>query len=298
MTISRRTVTDDDNAFSVAPVAPGAAWPPKAAFLQFRVRFADFAANLAVVRERLTALAPPPSTLVVLPELWSCGFAGQALARQAAQTPDLLAALTAEARRYRSYLAGSLPEAPPPDGSTALFYNTLYLVGPEGVVGSYRKQRLFAPMGEPDYFRPGAGAKAGPPAGPITAPWGPVGALVCFDLRFPELAAAQARGGADLLLVSAQWPLVRREHWRVLLRARAIENQLFVVACNTCGRVGDTDFAGSSMIIAPDGEVLVEAGEAETSLGTPLDFSRLAEARRLFRTVGGGSPPGDACSST
>ncbi len=287
------------------PAKPSS-WPLRAGFLQFRVRFGDPGANLAEVRQRLAALAPAPATLVLLPELWSGGFCYRDLARQAAETPALLAALVAEAGRYGIFLAGSLPEAGSAnnipssvgnqrfssgvsvqggaqDGAISeCIYNTLFLVGPEGVVDRYRKQQLFAPMAEPDHFRAG-----GQPASPLAAPWGPVAGLVCFDLRFPELAAAQVRQGATILLISAQWPLARREHWRTLLRARAIENQIFVVACNTCGRVGENDFAGSSTIIAPDGEILAEAGEDEIDLTAPLDFSRLVEARRRFMTAGG-----------
>ncbi|ADH86659.1 nitrilase-related carbon-nitrogen hydrolase [Desulfurivibrio alkaliphilus] len=262
---------------SAAPVA----WPPRAGVLQFRVRFGDPAANLAVVQKRLAALAPPPGTLVLLPELWSGGFAYHALAGMVEETPSLLAALAAEAHRYDIFLAGSLPEAPPAASPSHLPYNTLYLVGPRGVVGSYHKQRLFAPMGEPEYFRPGA------LSGPIAGPAGPVGGLVCFDLRFPELTAAQVRRGGAVMLVAAQWPRLRQEHWRILLRARAIENQIFVVACNTCGRVGDTDFAGCSAIVAPDGELLAEAAEQESGLLAPLDFARLNAVRSFFQTAGG-----------
>ncbi len=264
-------------------VEPPPGWPSAAGFLQFRVRFGDPAANLAVMREQLAALAPPPGSLVLLPELWAGGFAYTTLARQAAAGPKLLAALAEEARRRQIHLAGSLPEAGRGQASAArLYYNTLYLVGPGGVLGGYRKQRLFAPMDEPSYFQPGASFPH-----PLAAPWWPLGGLVCFDLRFPQLAAAQVRQGATLLLVAAQWPRLRLEHWQVLLRARAIENQVFVLACNTCGRVGDTDFAGHSMLIAPDGTLLVAAAEADATGLAPLDFARLVEARRLFCTAGG-----------
>lgn len=262
-----------------------AGWPRWAICLQFRVVFDDPAANLALVRQRLAELAPAAGSLVVLPELWAAGFAYPSLARQAARTPELLAALAAEAADRGITVAGSLPEAAVATDGGYLYYNTLYLVEPAGVAGKYRKQRLFAPLGEDRYFRAGTDDHgAGEPRGPLPAAWGPVAALVCFDLRFPELATAQVDRGAELLLVSAQWPRARRQHWRVLLQARAIENQIFVVACNTCGRVGESDFAGTSMIIAPDGEVLAEAGGTPQALGAPLDFSRLAAARRLFRT--------------
>jgi len=254
-----------------------AAWPARAVCLQFSVRFGAPEVNLALVRRRLAELAPAAPALVVLPELWGGGFAYDRLEEQAALTPRILAALVEEARRYEICLAGSLPEKAT-GGDESGYYNSLYLATPAGVGGPYRKQRLFAPMEEERYFRPG------PLASPLAAPWGPLAALVCFDLRFPELVAGQVDQGADLLVVSAQWPTARREHWRILLQARAIENQIFVVACNTCGLVGGTDFAGASLIIAPDGAILAEAGPGEESLAAPLDFARLAEARRLFQT--------------
>ena len=253
-------------------------WPCRALCLQFSVRIGDPEANLALVRRRLVAAADAGPALVVLPELWGGGFAYDTLREQAAATPQLLAALAEEAGRYGLWLAGSLVEAVGEKRGGG-FYNTLYLVGPDGVADRYRKQRLFAPMAEDRHFR------AGPPvAAPLAAPWGPTAALVCFDLRFPELTTTQVDRGADLLLVSAQWPAARRRHWRILLQARAIENQIFVVACNTCGLVGETVFAGSSMIIAPDGAILAEAGEGEESPAAALDFSALAAVRQLFRT--------------
>lgn len=259
---------------------PPAGWPRLALCLQFQVSFDDPAANLSLVRQWLAELAPAAGTLVVLPELWAAGFAYRSLARQAARTPELLAALAAEAANREITVVGSLPEAAVAADGGSAYYNTLYWVEPAGVVGGYRKQRLFSPLGEDGYFR--AGEYTGPPA----AAWGPVATLICFDLRFPELATAQVDRGADLLLVSAQWPRARRQHWRVLLQARAIENQIFVVACNTCGRVGEEDYAGTSMIVAPDGEILAEAGGVRQALAASLDFSRLAAARRLFRTRG------------
>lgn len=259
-----------------------AAWPTRAFCLQFTVRLGEPEVNLALVRQRLARLAPAGPALVVLPELWGGGFAYDGLEGQAALTPQLLAALAAEAGRYGICLAGSLPEAvagASAEERTPAFYNTLYLVNSDGVADSYRKQRLFAPMGEDRYFRPGGSVRRA-----LVAPWGQLAALICFDLRFPELATAQVEQGADLLVVTAQWPRSRREHWRILLQARAIENQVFVVACNACGRIGATDFAGTSMIIAPDGAILAEAGQEQDSLAAPLDFARLAEARHLFRT--------------
>ena len=255
--------------------------PCFAGFLQFDVRLAAPEENLRRVQAGLAALAPPAPGLVALPELWATGFAYQRLDELGQRTPDLLAALTSLARRHDILLAGSLIEAAEGGDGRRFHYNTLYVTGPDGVLGHFRKQHLFAPMGEEKHFSPGTAPH------PLTTPLGHLAPLVCFDLRFPELARSMAGQGAGLLLVSAQWPLARIEHWQTLLRARAIENQLFVVACNRCGTTGDTVFGGHSMLIAPDGTVLAQAGTDETAMGEMLDPAQLAQVRGRFNTVGG-----------
>jgi len=85
--------------------------------------------------------------------------------------------------------------------------------------------------------------------------------------------------GADVLCVPAQWPRPRQEHWRTLLRARAIENQLYVVSANACGLIGKLDFFGMSMIIDPKGDVLRDAGEEQGEIVAPLSRQLLEEWR-------------------
>ena len=103
--------------------------------------------------------------------------------------------------------------------------------------------------------------------------------IICYDLRFPELSRRLALEGAGVICVPAQWPKPRQEHWRTLLRARAIENQLFVVACNACGLIGKLDFFGMSMIIDPKGEVLVESGETDCEISARLDMQVMLDWR-------------------
>ena len=114
---------------------------------------------------------------------------------------------------------------------------------------------------------------------------GIVAGLVCYDLRFPELLRQQTTLGANLLAISAQWPAARVEHWRILVQARAIENQMFVVAANRCGITGDTRFGGHSMIVGPDGTILYEAGEEEEWAGVTIDHELLNTVRSHFSTV-------------
>lgn len=248
-------------------------------FLQIDVQAGAPDKNLDRVRDLLARLTPPPGAIVVLPELWSAGFFYEELAAQAAVTGDLLAALAELAAGYRICLAGSLPEKRVAAGRVS-YGNTLYFTGPDGVLGTYRKQQLFAPMEEDRYFRPGDTPL------PVRTPWGLLGGLVCFDLRFPELARVHLAQGARVLVVSAQWPAARQGHWRILLQARAIENQAFVIACNRCGNTGDTLFAGHSMVVAPDGSILAEAEAGEACGGSALDRSLLVDVRAAFQTAG------------
>lgn len=251
-----------------------------AGYLQFDVKAGEIDANLESVRQGLAGLAAELESpaIIVLPELWATGFAYSRLPDLAAATPDLLAALQKLAGQH--IMAGSLPEIATDNGRTS-YYNTLYITGPEGVIASYRKQHLFAPMQEDTFFRPGGRDKSGP----LNTPAGSLAGLVCYDLRFPELARQQTAAGADLLIISAQWPKARVDHWQTLVQARAIENQLYVIACNRCGATGDTVFAGHSLIVAPDGEVLRAAGEEAASAVVRLDHAVTRTVRGRFNTV-------------
>ena len=120
---------------------------------------------------------------------------------------------------------------------------------------------------------------------PIQTDLGPIGALVCYDLRFPELLREQATLGANLLVVAAQWPAARIDNWRILVQARAIENQIFVIAANRCGTTDETPFGGHSMIVGPDGSVLLEAEDDEKCSVTILDLESVSAARSLFSTI-------------
>ena len=258
-----------------SPPAPNSV---SAGFLQFDVHAGDIRHNLEQVEKQLRKLAMEGPGIVVLPELWSAGFDYDSLPQAAVRTPEILDRLQALCRERNIYLAGSLPEAVLTEVGTS-YHNTMYVCGPEGVAGSYRKQRLFGPMQEDLHF------SAGDSPQPINTDLGKVASLICFDLRFPELVRTQVLTGAGILLVSAQWPAARIEHWRTLLKARAIENQLYVVACNRCGITGDTEFGGHSAVIAPDGTVLAEAGYGKATANVSLHMPAVAEARSLFNTI-------------
>ena len=178
-------------------------------------------------------------------------------------------------RELKLVIVGSMPE---PHGDKV--FNTAYVVDNGRWPGIYRKLHLFSLLGEDKAFDSGDSWLL------AETSIGKIGVIICYDLRFPELSRRLALEGAQVICVPAQWPKPRQEHWRTLLRARAIENQLFVVASNACGLIGKLDFFGMSMIIDPKGEVLAEAGEAECEIVAPLDMQadgRLAGADPLFQ---------------
>jgi rfaE bifunctional protein nucleotidyltransferase chain/domain len=254
---------------------------PRVGFLQFAITLGDPGANMRKATGLLQGLAPPPDTLLLLPELWATGFDYARAGQLAEDTPAVLREMTGLAARHRVYLAGSLLEKKAGEAGQPHLFNTLYLLGPAGMAGTYRKQHLFSLWQEDRYF-----ASGGSP-GPIATDYGLVGGLVCYDLRFPEIATRQAFAGARLLMVSAQWPRVRLDHWRILLQARAIENQVFIVAGNGCGASGPHELAGHSMVLGPDGSVLAEAGEGEESRFVDLPAGELDLVRSRFCSVGG-----------
>lgn len=242
-----------------------------AAFVQFPITPGEVETNWKICSQLFERFQPPRGAVVVLPELWSGGFDYPRLEAIAAKTPVLLHRLQKLAASYDIHIAGSLPVT----GESKLL-NTLFLVGADGVVGRLTKQFLFPLLEESDFFAPGGAVS------PMVPPAGGVGGLVCYDLRFPEVAREQAYDGATILLVPAQWPKVRVDHWRTLLRARAIENQVYIVAANGCGMSGGVELAGHSMIVAPDGSILQEGDEASVMLSAPLEQDALEKVRRVF----------------
>src|SRR5512133_109931 len=236
--------------------------------IQFTVQQGDVDANLAYVRLALARVAGQGANLAVLPEMWSSGFAYKNLNELAGRTAGIVEELLELSRRLGLVIVGSMPE---PHG--AKVFNTVYVVDNGRLAGTYRKLHLFSLLGEDKAFDSGDNWLL------AETSVGKVGVIICYDLRFPELSRRLALEGAAVICVPAQWPKPRQEHWRTLLRARAIENQLFVVACNTCGPIGKLDFFGMSLIIDPKGEVVAEAGETQGEIAAQLDMQSMADWR-------------------
>jgi len=230
--------------------------------------------------------------LVVLPELWSPS--GFDYARWDGRAEPLdgpwAAAMVDLARSARVTLhAGSfverLPE-PGPDGNDLA--NTSLLLSADGErLAVYRKVHRFGfGSGEPKLMEAGTEVVVVdlPAGGGRTVR---AGLSTCYDLRFPELYRRQLEAGAELLVVPAAWPAARVAHWRLLGRARAVENQCVVLQCNTAGTHAGVEMGGYSQVVAATGEVLAEAsGGSEEVLSLDVDLDTTAEYRRAFPVLG------------
>lgn len=228
-------------------------------------------AKLASLLEEAAGQANKPD-VIVFPEMWNTGYALTEITELADLNGERTKTFVAEfCRKYGiNVIAGSIAEGK----DNGEVYNTIYAFDREGnEIGDYSKIHLFRLMEEEKYLA------AGDKLGTLSLEGAGAGMMICYDIRFPELARKLALGGAKLLFVPAEWPHPRLHHWRTLLTARAIENQMFVVACNRVGKSGDTAFFGHSMIIDPWGEVLVEAGEEETILYADIDLSLVDTVR-------------------
>jgi predicted amidohydrolase len=239
-----------------------------AGVVQFNIKLGNVDANIETAVAGLRRLAAQNVQLAVLPEMWSSGYDYRNLSRLAEETPRILELLKELSVELKLVIVGSLPEK---DNDT--LYNTLYVADEGKIVDSYRKLHMFSTMGEDRFLSPGDRVCVVPTSA------GRLGLAICYDLRFPELFRKMALEGAEILCIPAEWPKPRQEHWRTLLRARAIENQMFVAAANCCGIQGKLDFFGMSMLISARGDVLAEGGEADTELVATFSHEEMVKYR-------------------
>jgi predicted amidohydrolase len=214
--------------------------------------------------------------LAVLPELWHVGAFDLESARAHAEPMDgpVVTRMRAAARTAGIWLhAGSFAEL-----SGGNRYNTSVVIDPSGdVVATYRKQHLFGwEDGEPSVMT------AGDTLVVLPTPLGATGLATCYDLRFPELYRRLVDSGTETFLMASGWPMPRIEHWSILARARAIENQAWVVACNTAGTHNGVLMGGRSVVVDPRGTVVAEAGDDEEILYAEVDPAAVREWRQAF----------------
>jgi omega-amidase len=246
--------------------------------IQMNVQKSAPRSNWTTMQRYTTEAAQRGAEAAVFPELWDAGLAyEQSKDIASSLSGGLFAQVVALARQQNIYLFGALYEK---RGSGV--YNTLPVVAPrQGILGAYRKMHLFPLMREDKWLLPGESPLA------MDMPWGRTGFAICYDLRFPELFRRYVADRVQVVIVPAQWPHPRLMHYQTLLRARAIENQCYMIAVNRVGRDDDgTRYFGHSCVIDPWGEIVVEAGETEAHLTVTIDLNLVERVRRDLPVLG------------
>ena len=233
----------------------------------------DKAANHAALAAILAANPPASETLVVLPEMWATGFSMNVAEVTETSGHETEAAMAEWATAYGVGLLGGIVTT----GADGLGRNEAVLFGTNGEEAArYTKMHPFSFGGETRHYGRGSEVALFEWQGFTVAP------LICYDLRFPEVFRHAAGLGAEVFCVIANWPQAREDHWLTLLKARAIENQAYVVGVNRCGDDPSLHYGGRSLIFGPRGEVLADGGKKEGTLSAHLDREALRKYRREF----------------
>ena len=255
-------------------VVEGSTRMVKVAMIQIDVEYGKPAQNFAQVTARLQEAKALGAQVAVLPEMWNTAYdlthlatladpAGQQTQRVVSQLAKQLAL---------NVVAGSV--AIKKDGR---YYNTTYIFNDQGeLVQTYDKAHRFGPMAEDQYLAAGHQVATYDLAGIRSA------SFICYDLRFPEWWRTAGRAGVDLYYLPAQWPASRIDQWEALVKARAIENQAFVVAVNRVGDDPDNHFNGHSLAVAPSGTILATGGEQAGITIVEIDPTAIVAAKALF----------------
>ncbi|MGE5485415.1 MAG: carbon-nitrogen family hydrolase [Ignavibacteriales bacterium] len=248
----------------------------RVAAAQFDVITGDPQAN----RESFVRLAgeaaslKPPPDVIVFPEMWNTGYSLENIRDLADRDGEPTRTIASRlCRRFGvNIIAGSIADLR--DGRV---FNTAYVFDRDGKeAGCYSKIHRFRPMEEHKYL------EAGDRSFVFDLDGIRCGLVICYDIRFPELARGMALKDAAVMFVPAQWPHPRVHHWKVLQMARAIENQMYVVGCNRVGESAGLEFFGSSMVSDPWGEVVAEAGQGEQIIVADVDLSLVERVRRTI----------------
>lgn len=230
--------------------------------------------NYARVKRLVAKAAAQDVAVVALPELWDVGYALTDLPKLfAADYCSPLPLLQELAQQHHvTLVAGSVITK-----RAGKFYNSTLVIAPDGtLVSQYDKVHLFAPMAEDQYLQPGDH--------PHQFKLGPTVAtsVICYDLRFRRWVSANVANQATVIFVPAEWPSQRTQQWRLLVQSLAVEQQAFVVAINRVGADTANEFGGNSLIVAPDGTILAQAGSQPQIISAALDLNEVEAARKAL----------------
>lgn len=242
------------------------------ALAQMNIEYGNFHRNVAIADHFIQKAILSNCDLILLPELWSSGFDLHKADEYSLQNLSLLTQLQRYSDQSNISICGSYIEKQ--DG---IFFNTSIFLQPHQPSTAYRKIHLFHRMNEDKYFAPGIDST------PFSSAFGIMGMGICFDLRFPEFFLDLTANGTEIFLLTAHWPLTRINHWDILLQARAIENQAYMIAVNSVGQSGRDIYGGHSTVISPNGDILLRASSDEENLWVvDVDPTIVKTTRKMF----------------
>jgi len=214
--------------------------------------------------------------LILLPEIWNVGYFSfdRYIPESESYNGETISHMRAKASEKGVYiLAGSIIEK-----ENDRFYNTTFLIGPSGeILGKYRKIHLFSYGSKESQL-----LTRGEEVSVIQTKIGTFGLTTCYDLRFPELFRKMIDSGANIFLIVSAWPYPRLEHWLLFNRARAIENQAYLISSNCVGTNRSIQFCGHSMIVDPWGTILASGGDEECIVKAEISLKKVEDIRKKF----------------
>jgi len=247
---------------------------PRAAIAQILVKEGAFKANCKRGFDALQRAVHQGADIAILPELWTTGYRLEKAASQARRNRDILEEMGAFCKKNRIMcIAGSMILK---NEKGKLVNRSVVFDKTGNPITIYDKMHLFPALGENHVFQRGERPAV------FETPWGKAGLSLCYDLRFPELFRHYFLEGVKMIFLPSQWPYPRIRHWRTLVRARAVEDNCFIIACNIASRRGEKMLYGFSAVIDPAGEAVLELGHQEDVTTAPLDLGMAEEMNRLL----------------
>ncbi|MCD8888097.1 carbon-nitrogen family hydrolase [Staphylococcus arlettae] len=254
----------------------------KVQIFQFEIKEVDFENNKNKIAQ-LFENNYTDADVVVIPEMWNNGYALNQLVNKAdINLENSYPFIQKLAQSYNTnIIAGSVSNYKN-DG----IYNTAFSVANDGtLINTTDKIHLVPMLDEHKFLESGNNEPNTFEINGVLATQ-----VICYDLRYPEITRTSIKAGAQIVFVVAQWTIKNLHHWRTLLQARAIENNCYIVACNSVGKVNHENhktntYAGHSMVVNPNGEILIEAQAEEAILEAEIDISAIEAQRKAIPTL-------------
>jgi omega-amidase len=239
---------------------------------QLQVASGDFQLNTSRAMDFISRAVNSNSEIIIFPELWTAGFDYSDCHSYSQANFEFLKNLQRTVDEKGIAIGGSyLIE------EDQKFFNQFILLQPGLPRLTYKKIHLFHLMEEDVHLSPGDRISIYPTR------WGSLCLAVCYDLRFPEMFRLAREKGSDLVIMSAGWPKPRIDHWKTLIRARAIENQCFFAAVNCVGGDEKAPFGGQSAVIGPWGETIAEAdGQEQNLIQAVIDLDEVSRVQEKY----------------